>query len=315
MAKPSIAPDVSVVVPLFNESATVRALVERVHATLTGAGRTYELLLIDDGSTDDTPALLRTLAGAQPAVRVITFTRNFGQAAALACGIFSSRGAIVVTMDGDLQNPPEEIPVLLTAMRDGVEVVSARRAVRHEPFWRWLGSRFVHRIARALVPVAIEDFGGQFKAYRREVVDATRTAWAAGKPFFPLALWLGFRVAEVSVRHEPRAVGASRYRLMSLVRVNVDLITSFTTAPLALLAVVGLGAGAAGVLGITWCLLAARTHGFAAALSLTLFGVGGVFSAAAGLGLYLSRLYRTVSGGPGWVVRSTPVTEREEGGA
>jgi undecaprenyl-phosphate 4-deoxy-4-formamido-L-arabinose transferase len=231
-------------------------------------------------------------------------TRNFGQSAALCCGIFEARGAVVVTIDGDLQNPPEEIPRLLDALAPGVDVVTARRAVRHERTWRWLGSRAVHHLARVLIGIDIADFGGQFTAYRREVIDAARTAWAPGKPFFALAAWLGFRVVEVPVRHEPRHAGASRYRLGSLVRLNVDLITSFTTVPLALLAVLSVGTGGAGVLGVGWCLATGATGGFAAALSLLLVGLGGVFFAAAALGVYLARVYRTVGGGAtGYVVR------------
>jgi undecaprenyl-phosphate 4-deoxy-4-formamido-L-arabinose transferase len=162
----------------------------------------------------------------------------------------------------------------------------------------------VHQIARLLIGIDIEDFGGQFKAYRREVVDLTRKAWAPGKPFFALAAWLGFRVREVPVRHEPRRTGGSRYGMLSLVRLNADLITSFTTLPLVALAVLGGLTGALGTSGVVWCLATGATTGFAAALSLLLLGLGGVFFAAAALGLYLARVYRTVAGSEtGYVVR------------
>jgi undecaprenyl-phosphate 4-deoxy-4-formamido-L-arabinose transferase len=303
-------PDVSVVVAVHNEEATLLELVERVSATLAARGCSFEIVFVDDGSTDRSATLLRRLAAENARVRVLTFTRNFGQSAALCCGVFESRGRVVVTMDGDLQNPPEEIPRLLDALGDGVDVATGRRAVRHETTWRWLGSRFVHRIARLLIGVEIEDYGGQFKAYRREVVDATRTAWAPGKPFFALAAWLGFRVVEVAVKHDPRRFGASRYRLASLVRLNADIITSFTTVPLALLAVASLACGGAGAAGVAWCLWVGATSGFAAALSLLLLGLGGVFLAAAALGVYLARVYRTVAGGPtGWVLRRNRESE------
>ena len=298
------APAVSVVVPLHDEEATVRELVERVAATLGARGLGFEIVLVDDGSTDRTPDLLAELAAEHPAVRTLTFTRNFGQAAALCCGLFESRGEVVVTMDGDLQNPPEEIPRLLDALGPGVDLVTARRAVRHESVWRWLGSRLVHWIARLLVGTRIVDFGGQFKAYRRPVIEAARTAWAPGKPFFALAVWLGFRVVEIPVRHEPRRAGRSRYGLLSLVRLNADLITSFTTAPLALLAVLSVVAGAAGLAGLAWCAWTGATSGLAPALAILALGLGGVFLAAAALGVYLARLYRTVGGGPtGYVLR------------
>ncbi|MCW5890341.1 MAG: glycosyltransferase family 2 protein [bacterium] len=298
-------PQVSVVAPLYNEAAVVGELVARITATLAARGVSFEIVLVDDGSSDATPARLAEVAHANPAVRVRTLTRNFGQAAALCCGIFEARGRVVVTMDGDLQNPPEEIPRLLDALGPGVDLVTARRASRYERPWRLFGSRVVHWTARVLVGGEIEDFGGQFKAYRREVIAATRTAWAPGKPFFALAVWLGFRVVEVTVRHEPRKVGASRYGLLALVRLNLDLITSFTTVPLALLGLASMVAGGAGVAGVLWCLACGTTGGFAAQLSLLLLGLGGVFFAAAALGVYVARVYRTVAGAPtGYVLRA-----------
>lgn len=297
-------PAVSVAVPLFNEEATIDELLARVKHTLEGRGTSFEIVLVDDGSTDRTKDILARAAAADPRVRVRTLSRNFGQAAALCCGIFESRGDVVVTLDGDLQNPPEEIPRLLDALAPGVDVVTARRGARHETTWRLAGSRVVHWIARLLVGIDIEDFGGQFKAYRREVIDATRTAWAPGKPFFALAAWLGFRVVEVPVRHDPRRSGTSRYGLLALVRLNADLITSFTTLPLAALAVLGVLCGGAGALGSLWCLLRGGAFGFGAALSLLLLGLGGVFFATAALGVYLARVYRTVAGSAtGYVVR------------
>jgi undecaprenyl-phosphate 4-deoxy-4-formamido-L-arabinose transferase len=243
-------------------------------------------------------------------------SRNFGQSAALCCGIFESRGRIVVTMDGDLQNPPEEVPRLLGALVPGVDLVTARRKARHERFWRLVGSRVVHRVARVLIGADLQDYGGQFKAYRREVIEATRTAWAPGKPFFALVVWLGFHVAEVDVRHEPRRVGESRYRLASLVRLNVDLITSFTTVPLVVLAMLSAACGLGGAAGVAWALATGRTSGFGATLSLLLLGLGGVFFAAAALGVYLARVYRTVAGAPlGYVLRrpGEPGSERPDG--
>jgi undecaprenyl-phosphate 4-deoxy-4-formamido-L-arabinose transferase len=307
MSGPEERPALSVVVPLYDEEATVDELLARVGAVLEPRGERFEIVLVNDGSTDRTAERLAAAAAADPRIRVYTLSRNFGQAAALCCGIFAAAGDVVVTMDGDLQNPPEEIPRLLDALEPGVDVVTASRMIRHETRWRWLGSRVVHWMARLLVGVDIADFGGQFKAYRREVVEATRTVWAPGKPFFALAAWLGFRVREISVRHEPRRSGSSRYGVLSLVRLNADLITSFTTLPLAALAALSVLAGAGGLLGVVVCLATARTTGFGAALSLLLLGLGGVFFAAAALGVYLARVYRTVAGGPtGYVLRAAP---------
>ncbi|MCX8073057.1 MAG: glycosyltransferase family 2 protein, partial [Candidatus Binatia bacterium] len=225
-------PRVSVVVPVYNEAPTIEELVERTTTVLDQLGAPYELVLVDDGSTDTTPELLAHLGDRLPQVRVVRLTRNFGQNAALNCGLFSATGEFVVTMDGDLQNPPEEIPRLLAAFTPAVDIVSGLRAQRHEQLWRYLGSRAVHWIARLLVGRELQDYGGQFKAYRREVIEATRRFWAPGKPFFALAVWLGFRVREVPVRHDPRPHGGTRYGFLALTRLNLEIITSFTTAPL-----------------------------------------------------------------------------------
>ncbi len=305
--RPKAPPQVSVVVPLLDEEPTLDELVERVCATLERSQRSFELILVDDGSTDGTRQRLREHEAEDPRLRVYEFSRNFGQAAAVACGLFAARGEVVVTLDGDLQNPPEEIPKLLDALEKGADVATARRRQRYERSWRWLGSRVIHRLARHLTGVSLDDIGGSFKAYRRVVVDAIRRAWAPGKPVFPLALWLGFPVAEVSVDHDPRRIGASRYTLRSLLRINVDLITSFTTLPLALIGLVGALCFGAGAVALTLCLWLAPEDWLPGAAALTLLGVGGLLLASGVLGQYLARVYRVVAGDArGYVVRRGP---------
>jgi undecaprenyl-phosphate 4-deoxy-4-formamido-L-arabinose transferase len=304
--------DVSVVVPLLDEEATAEELVARVGRVLATRGCRYEIVLVDDGSRDRTREILRRLETEDPAIRVFELTRNFGQAAALVCGLFAARGAVVVSLDGDLQNPPEEIPKLLDALDKGAEIATGRRVQRYEGFARWLGSRAIHWMARHLTGVEIADFGGQFKAYRRVVLDATLRAWAPGKPFFPLALWLGFSVAEVDVRHEPRRAGRSRYSLRALLHINLDLVTAFTTLPLSLLGFAGAVLTAAGLVGTALCLALSPAGWLPAAASLTLVAVGALFLATGVLGQYLGRVYRQVAGGgPAFVVRSGPRRDAE----
>jgi glycosyltransferase involved in cell wall biosynthesis len=302
-----MVPDVSVVVPVYNEGATLAELIERTTAVLARAARSYEIVVVDDGSEDATPHLLVELTQKYPHLRTIRLVRNFGQNAALTCGLFAARGAFVVSMDGDLQNPPEEIPTLLRAFGPGVDLVSGLRAQRHEPWWRWLGSRAVHWIARALVGGKLGDYGGQFKAYRRETIEATRPFWAPGKPFFALAVWLGFRVREVPVRHEPRRHGGTRYGFVALARLNLEIITSFTTAPL-----LGLWLLPPGCLALS--VVAAFVGWWRAAEGwwLVSFGVAALALATAGLaalGLYIARLYHLAAGGrTAWVERPHQVT-------
>jgi undecaprenyl-phosphate 4-deoxy-4-formamido-L-arabinose transferase len=300
-------PEVSVVVALLDQEGTITELVRRASAVLEGLGKSFEIVLVDDGSRDRTVDLIRRLEADDARLRVFELTRNFGQAAALACGIFAARGAVVIQMDGDLQNPPEEIPKLVDAITAGAGVATGRRAARYEGVGRWLGSRAMHWLARLLTGARIEDFGGNFKAYRRDVVEATRRIWAPGKPFFPLTLWLGFPVAEVTVRHDPPWQGESRYTLRALLRINLDLVTAFTTVPLAALGIVGAVCLAAGALGTALCWLQPRPSLPGLATALALLGIGAVFFAAGVLGQYLGRVYRLVAGSePAYVVRAGP---------
>ena len=300
-------PEVSVVVPLLDELATLPELLARLTRALEATERSFELVLVDDGSTDGTGAALRVAELEDPRLRVFELTRNFGQASALACGIFEARGDVVVTLDGDLQNPPEEIPRLLEVLDKGFDVASARRSQRYEGFARWLGSRAVHWLARYLTGARLDDFGGQFKAYRRAVVDGVRRCWTPGRPIFPLAIWLGYRVAEVSVRHEPRHSGSSRHTLRSLLRINVDLITGFTTLPLALVAIAGAAATAIGAVGLAACAVSGAGGWLAPAACLVALAVGGVWLAVGVLGQYLGRVYLQAGRGwPSFVVRRGP---------
>ena len=302
-------PAVSIVVAVYDDEGTVEELANRTRSTMEALGRSYEIIYVDDGSCDGTANVLRRLEAADPRIRVFELTRNFGQASALACGLFAANGDVVVTLDGDLQNPPEEIPRLLEAIDAGAGVSTARRGRRYEGVARWLGSRFIHWLACRLTGVDLEDYGGNFKAYRRDVLEQTKRTWSPGKPFFPLALWLGYRVSEVTVRHEPRRFGRSRYTLMALLRINFDLITSFTTLPLALLGAAGAGSFALGVLGLVavWCVQPAGV--VPAATVVALLVIGAVFLAAGVLGLYLGRVYRLMSGGePAYVLRRGPHT-------
>lgn len=302
---------VSVVSALLDETETLRDFVRRVRATLDDVGDDYEIVLVDDGSGPECRALLRELEEHEDRLRVIELTRNFGQVAALACGLFAARGQVAVTLDSDLQDPPEEIPKLLVALVGGADIANGARGDRYEGLVRWLGSRGVHWLARGLTGARIQDFGGNFRAYRRNVIEALRVSWASGKPLLPLALWLGFSVEEVTLRHEPRRAGRSRYNLYALARINFDLITSFTTLPIAVLGVAGAGLMVAGVAAFVWC-VAGAAGAAALGASLAAVIVGSVFFAAGVVGLYVGRVYRHLAGGASapYVIRRGPRRDR-----
>src|SRR5207245_1819681 len=204
------APDLSVVITLYNEAETLGEVYRRTIETLEPGPHSYELIFVDDGSTDATFSVLERLHDGDPRVRVVRFKRNFGQHPAMHAGLARARGWIVVTMDGDLQNAPEDIPRLVEAVEGGADVASGTRVARHDSWGRTLPSRLINGMLRRFTGVDISDFGCAFNAYRREVV--TPMLGAIGKQKFTKALVLsgGASVVEVEVGHAARE-GASRY--------------------------------------------------------------------------------------------------------
>lgn len=216
--------ELSVVVPIFNEADNLSPLVAEITAAL--AGRDYELILVDDGSSDGSFEHVTRLAREHPAVKGMRLRRNFGQSAALAAGFDASRGRVIVTLDGDRQNDPADIPRLLDAIHAGVDVVSGWRRHRQDPFFsRRLPSLLANRLIAGLTGVGLRDFGCTLKAYRREILDEVHL-YGEMHRFLPvLASQAGARVVEVAVNHRPRIAGVSKYGLDRTLRVLLDLVT------------------------------------------------------------------------------------------
>jgi undecaprenyl-phosphate 4-deoxy-4-formamido-L-arabinose transferase len=223
------APDLSVVVTVLNEEATLDELYRRTVAALEG--RAFELIFVDDGSRDGSFAVLERLHAADDRVRVVRFKRNFGQHPAMHAGLARARGAVVVTMDGDLQNAPEDMPKLLAAVDAGADVASGRRASRHDSWGRTLPSLLINGMLRRFTGVDISDFGCAFNAYRRTAVEPM--LGAIGKQKFTKALVLsgGASVVEVDVEHAPRA-GRSRYSPLRLTRLALHVLAGFWPQPI-----------------------------------------------------------------------------------
>ncbi|MGH7265996.1 MAG: glycosyltransferase family 2 protein [Candidatus Rokuibacteriota bacterium] len=245
---------VSVVVPVFNEQDNVEPLLDSLRDALEGLGRPYELIVVDDGSTDQTAARLREATRRFPTLRVVRLRANFGQSAALAAGFDLARGDVIVTMDGDRQNDPADIPRLLDMLKDGYDVVSGWRRDRKDPFWsRRLPSRMANALISWITGVALHDYGCALKVYRREIL-ADIALYGEMHRFLPaLARWVGATIGEVPVTHWPRRSGKSKYGLGRTVRVLLDLLTvkflmSYWTRPIQIFGLVGLGVAGAGVL-------------------------------------------------------------------
>src|SRR5215211_7810903 len=223
------SPELSIVVTVLNERATVDELYERTLAAVNG--RPFELLFVDDGSSDGTFDELRRLHERDPRVRAIRFARNFGQHPAMHAGFTRARGDILVTMDGDLQNQPEDIPRLIAAVEGGADVASGRRAARNDSWGRTLPSRLINGMLRRFTGVSISDFGCAFNAYRRSAV--VPMLGAIGKQKFTKALILsgGASVVEVDVGHAARS-GNSRYSPLRLTRLALHVLAGFWPQPI-----------------------------------------------------------------------------------
>jgi undecaprenyl-phosphate 4-deoxy-4-formamido-L-arabinose transferase len=296
------APDISVIVTIYNEAACVEELYRRTLAALEPGPRTFELIFVDDGSTDGTFAMLERLHRADPRVHAVRFKRNFGQHPAMHAGLSRARGDIVVTMDGDLQNAPEDIPRLVEAVEAGNDVASGRRRARKDPLGRAFPSRVINGMLRRFTGVAISDFGCAFNAYRRSAVEPM--LGSIGKQKFTKALVLsgGASVIEVDVSHAPRS-GPSRYSPLRLTRMALHVLAGFWPQPIqwigvALGIVCSLLAVSLGTYGVVYWIDKANFPGplFGGVAVLFVLGIQGFILAL--IGEYLGRIQRDVEGRP-----------------
>jgi glycosyltransferase involved in cell wall biosynthesis len=235
---PAPSPDLSVVIPLFNEEPNVGPLLEELLTALRALGQTFEVICVDDGSRDGTFAALRKLAEREPCLRVIRFRLNFGQTAAMSAGIEAARGRVIVPMDGDLQNDPKDIGALLAKLGEGFDVVSGWRKERRDKEWgRKLPSRLANALISAISGVRLHDYGCSLKAYKRDVLQDVKL-YGEMHRFIPIyASWQGASVTEMVVNHRARRAGASKYGLSRTLKVVLDLmvvkfLASYSTKPI-----------------------------------------------------------------------------------
>jgi undecaprenyl-phosphate 4-deoxy-4-formamido-L-arabinose transferase len=295
-------PYVSVVVTLFNEALSLNELYRRAVSSLDATGRPYEIVFVDDGSTDGTFGALERLHAGDDRVRAVRFRRNFGQHPAMHAGLVRARGEVVVTMDGDLQNAPEDIPKLVAAVEGGADVASGRRVARRDPWGRTLPSKLINGMLRRFTGAGVSDFGCAFNAYRREAL--TPMLGAIGKQKFTKALVLsgGASVVEVDVQHAPRQ-GSSRYSPLRLTRLALHVLAGFWPQPIQWIGVTlgvvcSLAAFALGVYGIVYWIGENDFPGplFGGAAIVFVLGIQGFILAL--VGEYLGRIQRDVEGRP-----------------
>jgi len=246
-------PQVSIVVPLLDEQDNIAPLYSQITQALTDK-YSYELIFVDDGSTDDSFKILSQLQESDPAVRIISFRKNFGQTAALSAGFAHCRGDIIVALDADLQNDPADIPAMLERLRDGYDIVSGWRKKRHDhTITRLLPSVIANWLIAKITGVRLHDFGCTLKAYRREVLEETRLYGEMHRFIPALASWSGAKICEMVVNHRPRTSGKAKYGLGRTIKVILDLITvkflgSFSTKPIYIFGGLGIITGLGSVL-------------------------------------------------------------------
>jgi len=309
-------PEVSVVVPVYNEEAVLPALFARLYPALDALRRSYEVIFVNDGSSDRSAALLRGQFEQRPdATRVILFNGNFGQHLAIMAGFEASRGARVVTLDADLQNPPEEIGKLLAKMDEGYDYVGTVRSERQDSAFRRHASRLMNAIRERITRIRMTDQGCMLRAYGRTVVDTINTCREINTFIPALAYTFAQKPTEIEVAHEERAAGESKYSLYSLVRLNFDLVTGFSVMPLQLFSLSGIvislaSIGFVGFLAVRRLIVGPEAEGVFTLFGIAFFLIGITLFGIGLLGEYIGRIYEQVRERPRYVVQA--VLEKKE---
>lgn len=309
-------PEVSVIIPVYNEEEGLQVLFDRLYPAMDKLGIRYEIVFVNDGSKDRSAAILREQFQKRPDVtRVILFGANFGQHMAIMAGFEHCRGSRIVTLDADLQNPPEEIGKLLAKMDEGYDYVGSIRKQRSDSWWRHVASRAMNRLREKITRIKMTDQGCMLRAYNRHIVDAINSCKEVSTFIPALAYTFAQRPAEVVVEHEERAAGESKYSLYSLIRLNFDLMTGFSLVPLQWFSMVGIAVSMFSALFVVFLAIRRLVVGpeaeglftlFAIAfflIGVTLFGIGL-------LGEYIGRIYQQVRHRPRYLVDA--VLEKSE---
>lgn len=300
---------VSLVIPVYNEEATLPRLIERILPIMQKMGKSYEIIFVDDGSRDDSLSILKGFL-THPEVRVVELTRNYGQHAAIFSGFSVMRGDIVVTLDADLQNPPEEIPNLIRVMEEGdYDVVGTTRKERKDSFLRTFPSRMINAVARKITKVNMSDWGCMLRAYRRNIVERMVNCHEHSTFIPALATYFSKRVTEIEVHHEARHAGESHYSLRKLIDLQFDLVSSFSDFPLKFIMYAGIGMAFLGISFGIFLAVARLAYGALWAVQgvFTLFAVlfvfvGLQFFALGVMGEYIGRIYREVRRRPEYMI-------------
>jgi undecaprenyl-phosphate 4-deoxy-4-formamido-L-arabinose transferase len=310
-------PEVSVVIPVYNEEAGLPALFARIYPALDALGRSYELILVNDGSRDRSAALLREQFQRRPDVtRVILLNGNFGQHLAIMAGFEHCRGQRIVTLDADLQNPPEEIGKLLNKMDEGYDYVGSIRRQRRDSWWRHSASRAMNRLRERITRVKMTDQGCMLRAYDKAIIDAINQTSEVNTFIPALAYTFAHNPTEVVVEHEERAAGESKYSLYKLIRLNFDLMTAFSIVPLQMFSLAGiaislLSAAFFVFLVIRRLIIGPEAEGLFTLFAILFFLIGIALFGIGLLGEYVGRIYQQVRTRPRYLIQAV-LEQRQE---
>src|ERR1700684_1871958 len=312
-------PKLSVVIPVYNEEAVLPTLFARLYPSLDALQIPYEIVYVNDGSKDKSVALLRQQFQARPhETRVVLFHANFGQHSAVMAGLAYARGEYVVTLDADLQNPPEEIGKLVDMLDQGYDYVGTIRQQRQDSLWRRWFSRRINRLRELITPVRITDQGCMMRGYARSVVAALNQTREANTFIPALASVYAMRPVEVPIAHEERFAGRSKYSMYSLIRLNFDLITGFSVVPLQLFSMVGMTVALFSAVFVLYLFLrriivGPEAEGVFTLFALVFFLIGVALFGIGLLGEYVGRIYAQVRERPRYIVEG--VLEESDGSA
>ncbi|HYM36530.1 MAG TPA: glycosyltransferase [Steroidobacteraceae bacterium] len=298
----------SVVIPVYNEEAGLNGLFARLYPALDALKESYEIVFVDDGSKDKSVAIMREQFRRRPDVtRVVILALNAGQHNAIMAGFTRTRGKIVVTLDADLQNPPEEIGKLVAKMREGYDYVGSYRRERQDSGWRKWPSKLLNRIRESTTRIRMRDQGCMLRAYGRDIIDAINQSREVNVYIPALAYTFSRTPTEIEVEHESRAAGESKYSLFKLLRLNFDLMTGFSLAPLQLFSMIGIGIALLSGLFVIFLALRRIFVGPEVEGLFTLFGIvffllGITLFGVGILGEYVGRIYQQVQGRPRFII-------------
>ena len=310
LAKPATNPEISVVIPVYNEEEVLLQLFPRLYAAMDKLERSYEIIFVDDGSRDRSALLLRQCYQRLPSTtRVVILRTNFGQHAAIIAGLTHCRGEYIITLDADLQNPPEEITKLVAKMDEGYDYVGTIRRKRQDVMWRQWAGKVMNRLREKITNINITDQGCMLRGYHREIITSLLSSQETFTFIPALAYIYSGNPTEVTVEHEERGAGDSKYSLFSLIQLYFDLMTGFSTAPLRLFSLTGIFIAIASILfviylGIRRLMIGPEVEGVFTLFAIVFFLIGISLFGIGLIGEYLGRIYHQTKQRPRYLIRT-----------